>query len=1250
MSLFDARTGCGPSCAAQAGRSRLVFVRFPPHERTAMRSSRLPFLVALAAALAAAPSFGEDLPSGYGTIAPSGSAFTSEITNPTGVVKNPTLSSEDLDGYILQGFPGMVVTATLKPPKGSLLKPKLDIVRPGGTVATDEDGLRLTFKGTGLTAAMPLDATGWWQIRVRGAELTRHIVTKAEADASGGTDVEGDAKVTFSSGSYTLTIKYTAPSSRVLPVVTKTFKSSAAIDSKFDTDDYAFQGYPGQTLSAVLKAAAVPKGTQPLIPAMELSKPDGTAAAGAVITTKGGTVTLSNLVMDQQGTWRIHVLGLEPIQPDPDPTVNTSTTGAYTLSVKLGKVSPAPSLQPDENHQYRFPIPAAGGVTIGYALTFTGSAPTFNSFVDPTGAQVLGIGTKTTLPAYTVSADKPIGNYTLTFDAPAAQPTNVVFVPKLILPKAAKPRKVTLTKDEPYIVSTMSDRGVHPSAGGPGTVVAVTTSDFVLDPSDPNPDKVKLYIGHFALTTPHYDASTKKVRGTVPSSVPLGVYDVVVESSTGQVVVKVGGFQVVDRPHANSIDPVVGTSEGNFPITITGSGFRTGQVGILIDGSLIAPSISSVTDTSVTFTAPPWSAAPVTFGVIDRETQLVGNLPLSSFEYVGTAAISRLVPSITTVLGGDVITVKGANFTSSDHVYVEKDTTGQFEEMFNTFVDKFSHRFLAPVRTKGPHAVYVTDQFFQPNPPRTRTLTYFQYTNLTADSTVLPSGADQWDGVTNATGDFDGDGSDDLFISRIGGSSAATSSLTRVLRNDGTGHFTDVTGGASAVMPAVTATEDWRADRIWVADVNRDGYLDILLVSNDTTVLAVNKSHLRILINEPRTGTSANDRVFRDRTTDLFPVVRSTSQLYGGGGTTVADNWRGLDMWVGDVDKGPPAPPEILITHKELKEELDVGCGGYCASPYSSGYTYGFYWGGSRAFVWNPAANAGLGKYKFEHNFFPRKAGVRVNIFNPPGGVKIPICNSAYGSTCRGKFTPFTGKRIAVADLNADGKPDVAVLNDDAVTRNAVTISSLQVGINKFNSSDGAFITDVTDVVGSIAGSFQSDTIAIGQPGFPDGNAFGVMAISKANYAGGASLIRLIKYKPSLLLNAVADFEEITAAAMPPSSANEDWRASSIAFRDVDTDGDQDMILVGSTAPGGFEPAFRILRNERVGLQVGVFRETLKGLITPLMTSTEHFEGVALAIGDVNKDGALDFIITRATTSPTSPAPQTRILLTDKTK
>jgi hypothetical protein len=1220
--------------------------RHEPGEEERMRSTNTRAVVTVAAlgALSVAATHvtrAEDVPSGYGANTPNGSVFTTTITNPTTEIKNPAPGQDDQDAYAFQGFPGMKLTVTVKPSKGSTLLPVIEVVRPGGSLVTDDEGLLLGAKGTSRTASMTLDTAGWWQVRVRGGETSRR-----EGDTANG-EQAADRFVVFSSGSYSVTIKYSAPALTPLPKVSKTFKVSAAIDSQGDVDVFPFEGYVGQTVGGSFKFADT------LLPQVEIVRPDGTVAVGPEEQTlKGTKITFPTISMDQQGTWRVRVVVLAPPDPDPEDEEPTfPTTGGYTLQVKLSKYKTLPSIEPDLNGQYRFTLPGVGGAVIGFDLRYDGAAPTFNSLLDPSGKPVAGISSSVvassggvTVAGFQLSALAPVGNYTLTFDAPDDPPLGVTFTPKLVLPKGAKKKKVTMSADEPVILNN----SVNPTAGGQGTLLVIGTNGKLVDPGYDSDDDIeknlKVYIGHFPLVELELNGS--QVRGKVPADIPLGLHDVVVESTAGQVGVKVGSFQVVDRPHADTIDPNIGTSAGGFPITIQGEGFRPGRVGIHIDGQIVPVSIQEVTPTSVTFNAPPRSPTLVTFGVFDTETQLSDNLDINSFEYIATASISRLVPSLTTVLGGETIIVRGSSFSALDHVYLETTTPGVYEEMTKQFVDSTRHQFVAPVRPKGVYRVYVTDQFNQPQPPRTRPLTYFQFSDMTATPGVLPSGTDGWDGSTNTVGDFDQDGYDDLVITRVGGSSLASTTHTRILRNSGTGTFSDVTGGANAVMPAVTGSDDWRANRVWLTDVTLDGYPDLVLVSNDTSALPENRSHLRILQNEPRSGLNTEDRVFRDRTVDLMAPIRTSSPLYGGGGNTVVDNWRGLDMWVGDIDKGQlESPPEILITHKETKQEVDVGCGTYCASPYSSGYTYGFYWGGSRAFVWNKTAKGGAGQYKFDYNFFPRKAGVRVQIFNPPAGVQIPICNAQYGSPCAGKFPPFLGKRIAVGDINADGKPDVAVLSDEAVTKDGATISSLQVGINRFNPADGALITDVNAALQILGGSFVGDTVEIGQPGFPDGNSFGVIATSKATSGGGGSVMRLTKFKPSQVVGEVAAFEDITGAALPPAVGSESWQAARILFKDVDVDGDQDMVIVSNPGPGT-DPAFRVLRNEIVDQKVGVFRESLKGLLTPLVTSTEHFEGNWMSIGDVNKDGTFDFVITRSTT--TQPAPQTRILLTDK--
>jgi hypothetical protein len=1209
-----------------------------------MRHRTLVAGISLALTALVATVHAADLPAGYGVVCPSGSTYTTTIS-----------ADGDTDDYAFPAYPGTTVTVVVKPGKVVApdvpLVPAVEFIRPDGSVPDDDSSFSTSEKGkesTGITvtAKMTLDAPGWWKVRVQGKDLA----------------APADPAPKYSFGPYSVSIVYKSPASQpTLPVVSKSFASKGAvISTKSDTDDYVFQAYPGQTIAATVTK---PK-TSALIPGLSLIRPDGTQVTGGAPFDgkKAGVSTTAGA--NDQGTWRVRVFGVDPSNP-PDPKAPKNTTGAYTLAVKLGKPSVTPSIKPDGNHQYRFVVPASGGATMSYALTFKGDAPVFNSCVDPEGKPVPGFNGSVKLTGYRVPDQLPIGNYTLTFDAPANPPTNVSFSSKVTAPTLGKPRKLTLAAVEPIILIG----GINPTSGSSknNTPITIFTNGNLVDPSVNDPSQVAVFLDHTQLSVDSVNGST--VKATVKSGMSVGVHDIVVQTSSGQVAVAEGAFEIVPPPVAISIDPVVGSVAGGYPMTITGTGFsKLTDPQIVIDSlttSAIVPvHIDSVTDTEIKFIAPAYGApGKKTFGVIDNVNSNGDLLPLESFEYVSSPAINRLVPNLTTILGGDLISVTGANFQPTDHVYIEKtpgsggiDTQGNlfgYDELFNTYVNSTMHQFTAPVRSKGVYNVFVFDQFFQPKPPRVRGLTYFQFSDLsTTVSGIFPSGTDVWDGNSVAVADFDKDGVDDLFISRVGGATADGSSDTRVLHNDpqSPGHFTDVT---ASVMPDVTSTEDWRADRIWVTDVNKDGYPDIVIVTNDQTVLSQNVSHVRILINEQRTATNPNDRVFRDHTSSLMPAVRMSNPLYSGS-SGVADNWRGLDMWVGDVDKGPVGPPEILITHKDPKAELDVSCSPYCSSPFASGYTYGFYWGGSRAFFWDKTANGGLGKYKFERNFFPRKSGLRVPI-TAPGGVSVPICNASYGQPCVNRFTPFFGKRITAADLNGDTKPDVAVLSDAQVQRifppssALTTISSLQVGINKFNSSDGAEITDVTAQLTALGGDFSGDALAIASLGYPDGNAYGTIAVAKATAQGGSMAMRLLKYKPGGVPATPYDFEDITSNCMPATSGGESWQASQIIFKDVDNDGDQDMILVCPTPPGGTGPAFRVLRNDIVNFKAGILTTNLMSLLqSPYLPlgGNEHYEGDAMATGDFNADGVTDFVIVRAST--TAQAPETRIVIIDK--
>jgi hypothetical protein len=716
-------------------------------------------------------------------------------------------------------------------------------------------------------------------------------------------------------------------------------------------------------------------------------------------------------------------------------------------------------------------------------------------------------------------------------------------------------------------------------------------------------------------------------------------------------------LEVVPRPVVTSATPLEAPSFGEVDVTFTGTGFRP-HIGLVIGGVLTAVQPAEVTPTSVRFPMPPHAVGLFSIGVRDLDTGVEALLGSAQFEYLVAPLITAVQPAAVPLLSEETITLEGGVYAADDKVWLEL-ADGSFEEITatqTTYVDDRHHRFAAPLRSKGAYRVYVQSSDGNPNPPRTKLLTYFTFVDATAAS-GLEAGDDNWDAASSALADLDGDDRPELILSRRGGATATTSSQTRVLANDGSGELTDAT---AAVMPAVT-DDDWRADRVVAADIDGDGRADLVLTTNSLTVPPAGRSHTRILMNEAKGGAGADaaDRVLRDRTLDLMPAVRTMKKFGAWGGsneTYVSDDWRGLDLWVGDLDASG-GRPSIVLTHDEVKNDDNPGsggftggvyCGTYCATPYSSSYPYTFYWGGSRAFVWDKFARGGLGRFRFDANFFPRKSAITIPVGSGPGGIDYPLCSASYAAACKLLFTPFAGQRVAVRDLDADGRPDVAVASNQAVqrrfTRNGPmsTISSLQVGLRGFNAADGALITDVTSKLTALGLDLTGDALAIGRTGYPDGNAFGTIALTKTQALSGSAL-RMLRFSSP---GGVLTVSDETTAERPAPGVDDAFQASALRFTDFDSDGDEDLVLLASSAPGGTQSAFRILRNEADGATKGVYRRACDDLLASLAGPADRLDGAALAIGDLSGDGLPDFLISRP--APSNATTDTRTLRMDK--
>ena len=101
----------------------------------------------------------------------------------------------------------------------------------------------------------------------------------------------------------------------------------------FDSDDYIFQGFPGMTLNAIVKAGK----TSALAPELLVMRSDGSVvgdAEGLVLTTGSKSVT-AKLTLDATGWWKVRVRGV------------VTSTDQYTHAVtgrSSGRASPGTSI------------------------------------------------------------------------------------------------------------------------------------------------------------------------------------------------------------------------------------------------------------------------------------------------------------------------------------------------------------------------------------------------------------------------------------------------------------------------------------------------------------------------------------------------------------------------------------------------------------------------------------------------------------------------------------------------------------------------------------------------------------------------------------------------------------------------------------------------------------------------------------------------------------------------------------------
>ena len=150
---------------------------------------------------------------------------------------------------------------------------------------------------------------------------------------------------------------------------------------------------------------------------------------------------------------------------------------------------------------------------------------------------------------------------------------------------------------------------------------------------------------------------------TAPVPLSGGTYSVRVTNPDGQSALASGSLVIVSGPVITSVTPNPGPLAGNWPVTISGTGFAAGAT--VKFGANSATAVTIVNATTITATVPAGNGI-VNVTVTNPDSQ-VGTLT-NGFTYVGPPTISSVSPAAGPVNAARSVTISGTNLVAGTTV------------------------------------------------------------------------------------------------------------------------------------------------------------------------------------------------------------------------------------------------------------------------------------------------------------------------------------------------------------------------------------------------------------------------------------------------------------------------------------------------------------------------------------------------------------------------------------------------------
>jgi hypothetical protein len=337
-----------------------------------------------------------------------------------------------------------------------------------------------------------------------------------------------------------------------------------------------------------------------------------------------------------------------------------------------------------------FPVRCCDGQTTSVMLRGSGMIPGSTLTASDPTIIVAPLIWSTTQVSFTVTVPPgtPPGNVDLMAETPAGE-TSILAAGLEITPR------------DPIVSSVVPPRG----GWNGGTALTVLGSSFHAGAS--------VVIGSRIYADGQPSGCTVVDDSTITLTtlaIPVGTYDVVVIDRSGVEGRAVQAFEAELEPSITSVFPAAGSAAGGTTVVVRGHDFQDGCT-ITIDG-ILQTDVTFVDATKLVIATTPG----VPGGPYDLEVQNpAGPTATAAFSWSGDPdpAIDAISPAAGKVVGGEVVVITGANFTTACEVRfgADPDTgAGGVRSSSVTLVDAMTLHVVTPASSTGTKCIVVKDE------------------------------------------------------------------------------------------------------------------------------------------------------------------------------------------------------------------------------------------------------------------------------------------------------------------------------------------------------------------------------------------------------------------------------------------------------------------------------------------------------------------------------------------------------------